>query len=191
METRRGTSCPGCGLTLPEIDGPVHRYMRTSPACWAVYGRVLAREYGDAQLLITHRFGVDAYAVQHPGGTDRQSIQSVALHLVRLGLSLDRDLSPDEVNGIAVRLGKVKQGFTWLRPPADRGAVTVADVDAARSTKAHAEAVRRWARSAFDASREHHAQIIAWIEALDRSDSNRSAPTCPSRRTGRNDTRGT
>ena len=69
--------CLSCGGVFPDIDGPVHRYMKSSPGCWAVYGEVLAREYEDPYFFEVHRLTVDAYAVQHPGSTDRQSIQSV------------------------------------------------------------------------------------------------------------------
>ena len=68
------------------MEGPTHRYMQSTPGCWAAFGRVLAREYEDQRYFEVHRLTVDAYAVQHPGIPGRQSIQSVAFHLVRLGL---------------------------------------------------------------------------------------------------------
>ena len=110
------SKCPGCGLVLAEQEGPTHPYMHCSAACWQVYGRVLAREYGNPDLLVTHRLTVDAYAVQHPGGADRKSIQSVGLHLARLHLTLDRQLRPEQVNKVAIRLGARKAGFVWLDP---------------------------------------------------------------------------
>lgn len=69
--------CPGCGVRLPESDGPVHAYLESSPACWAAYGQVLAREYGTPALMDVHRLSVDACAVQHPGGHSRQAIRTV------------------------------------------------------------------------------------------------------------------
>ena len=41
MEIER---CLGCGAELPVFAGPVHRYMESSPGCWAAYGEVLARD---------------------------------------------------------------------------------------------------------------------------------------------------
>ena len=61
------TDCPGCGLELPQRDGPVHPYIGASAACWSLYGEVLTREYGDASYRSAHRLTLDAYAVQHPG----------------------------------------------------------------------------------------------------------------------------
>ena len=48
-------------------DGPTHPYYGCSPACWARYGEVLAREFQDPAYFGLHQLTVDAYAVQHPG----------------------------------------------------------------------------------------------------------------------------
>jgi hypothetical protein len=41
------------------------------------------------------RLAVDAYAVQHPGTTERRAVQSVAVHLISLYFVLER-ASPTE-----------------------------------------------------------------------------------------------
>src|SRR4051812_1460015 len=91
-------SCPGCGGMFPEMEGPIHRYMESSPACWATYGEVLALEYSNPAYAENYRFGVDAYAVQHPGRPSPQSIQSVAVHLIRLCLLLECGLELSRAN---------------------------------------------------------------------------------------------
>ena len=53
-------TCPGCGLLAPRSEGPVHRYMLSSPGCWALYGELLAREYGDVRYMAAHRLTIDA-----------------------------------------------------------------------------------------------------------------------------------
>lgn len=143
---------------------PIAICARAPPA--RVFGQVLAREYSDRSLLPIHRFSVDAYAVQHPGGTGRQSIQSVGLHLSRLYLTIDRDLTLDKVNRIAILLSARKKTFAWLTPPASRGELTVSHVAEADSTLVHSERVRNWARSAFGAWSDHHAQVAAWTRDL-------------------------
>jgi hypothetical protein len=35
--------CPGCGVELPAVDGPTHRDLESSPACWAVSGETIER----------------------------------------------------------------------------------------------------------------------------------------------------
>jgi uncharacterized protein DUF5946 len=58
--------CVGCDGMFPTIDGPAHRYMKSSAGCWEVYGEVLSREYSDPAFWAVHRLTADTYAVQHP-----------------------------------------------------------------------------------------------------------------------------
>ncbi len=167
-ETAQLGRCCGCGGLFAGSDGPTHRYMESSPGCWAAYGEVLAREYGDPSYLHVHRLGVDAYAVQHPGQPSPQSIQSVGVHLIRLYLFLERGLTPANANDAMLAAAKWKREFVWLDPPPSRGAVTVADVHAATTPAAHADAVRAWARSAWEAWTPHHAMVRAWAARAER-----------------------
>jgi hypothetical protein len=158
--------CPGCAAQFTAIDGPTHPYMESSPACWHAFGQVMVREYGNDKAFATHRLSVDAYAVQHPGGDSRQAIQSVGLHLVRLCMFLERGLTPEAANDAMLRAGKTKSKMFKLARPANLGEVTVADVLAAQGDEAHAAAVRRWARSVWEAWAEHHATVRAWADSV-------------------------
>jgi hypothetical protein len=162
--------CFSCGGEYPDIDGPVHRYMKSSPGCWAVYGEVLAREYGNPAYFEVHRLTVDAYAVQHPGAHDRQSIQSVALHLVRLCLFIEHGLSAEEANDAMLETAKDKDRFIYLEPPSSKGRITAADVAMAASPAQHKDLVRRWAHSCWKAWSAHHATIDGWLPARYRGD---------------------
>ena len=87
------------------VDGPTHRYIGASAGCWALYGEVLAREYGDYALYVpVHRLTVDAYAAQHPGEASRRAVQSVAVHLIRLHFRLERDLPHTQANALMLRV---------------------------------------------------------------------------------------
>jgi len=159
-------ACPGCGVVLPAVDGPVHRYMESSAACWARYGEILAREYSDPELMQEcHRLTTDTFAVQHPGRPSPQSIQSVAIHLIALHAVLDLGLSHEQTRALLSRAADNMQ-FQWLDRPANLGAVTVADVARAGSNAEHIEAVRSWANAAWQAWSPHHAQVRAWMERL-------------------------
>ena len=160
--------CIGCGGRFPEIDGPVHRYMESSPGCWAAFGEVLAREYGDPTYFEVHRLAVDAYAVQHPGSPSPQSIHSVGVHLIRLCLFLEHGLSPEKANNAMLEVAKFKHHFVWLEPPASLGSITVADVVKAKTVQAHKSVVRAWAQSAWDAWSPHHDTIRTWLSAITR-----------------------
>jgi hypothetical protein len=156
--------CPGCGAIFPRIEGPTHRYLESSPGCWAAYGEVLAREYGDPLLFEqVHRLTVDAYAVQHPGQPSPQSIQSVALHLISLCLLFEHGATPQEATAAIGAGTKTKSRYVWLSPPASLGTLTVAYVQPATEAQAHAESVRRWASAAWSAWSTHHATVRSWL----------------------------
>ena len=157
------TKCPGCGLLLPVEDGPVHAYIGSSPACWRRFGEVLAREFQDEKWFRPHQITTDAYAVQHPGLPERRSIQSVALHLMTLGMVLERRLDP----ALAPRLHRqmaARPAFTWLEPPSMEGRMNVVDVLAARDPETHQRLIRQWAADVWEAWSPHHETIWKWVD---------------------------
>ena len=156
--------CMWCKGVWPELQGPTHRYMQSTPGCWAAYGRVLAREYQDQRFFEVHRLTVDAYAVQHPGVPGRQSIQSVAIHLVRLCLFLERGLAPEKANAAMLAAAKFKTQFHWLEPPSSLGVLTVADVEKAAGVDEHKLAVRTWAAQMWRVWSPHHHVIRTWVD---------------------------
>ena len=160
--------CPSCGGHFAEAGGETHPYMLSSAGCWAQFGQVLAREYSEPQLRATHRLSVDAYAVQHPGSTERRAIQSVGLHLARLKIQLDRSLPPRETNDVMLGLSKFKNSLPYLKPPTSFG-ITVADIPLDTSLESHSAAVREWASDAWSTWKAHHEFIRTWAKmALER-----------------------
>jgi len=143
----------------------VHRYLESSPACWAAYGEVLEREYADAAYRGVHRLTVDAYAVQHPGRPSPQTIRSAAVHLIRLCLILEHGVATEAAVAAMLAAAARKGAYHWLEPPAGRGARTVADVRRAATPAEHAARVRDWALDAWRAWAPHHAQVRAWLPA--------------------------
>jgi hypothetical protein len=159
--------CMWCKGVFPDGEGPTHKYMESTPGCWAAFGRVLTREYEDQRYFAIHRLTVDAYAVQHPGVASRQSIQSVGLHLVRLCLFLERGLAPDEANDAMLAAAKHKAHYHWLEPPSHLGALTVANVDASAGTEEHMSVVRSWASQMWAVWSPYHSTVRAWANAGD------------------------
>ena len=156
--------CMGCGGAFADIQGPTHRYIESSPGCWAAYGEVLAREYSDQAYFQVHRLTVDAYAVQNPGWPSPQSIQSVAVHLIRLYLVLETGLGLQRAND-AIKAAAEFRTYTWLTPPSSLGNITVADVRKAKDVEEYRQRVHAWAESAWGAWSPHHATIRAWRPA--------------------------
>ncbi len=157
------SECFSCGALVPDTEGPVHRYMDSSPGCWAIYGQVLAREYSDASYFRNHRLTVDAYALQHPGEPSPQTIQSIALHLGSLHLVFDCGSEPGEATALLQELSRHKTKFCWLEPPSNLGSVSVLDVWTTKGATAHLAAVRTWATATWSAWEQHHAQVQAWV----------------------------
>jgi Family of unknown function (DUF5946) len=155
--------CMGCGGLFADIQGPTHRYLESSPGCWAAYGEVLAREYSDPAYYRIHRLTVDAYAVQHTGHPTPQSIQSMAVHLISLCLVLERGVDVQRATAAMQEAVKAKGRFIWLTPPASLGTVNVAHVKAAHNAEEHEKLVHAWIRSAWDAWSPHHPTIREWL----------------------------
>lgn len=159
------TSCPGCGVELPAVEGPVHRYIESSPACWAAYGEVLAREYQNPEYMAVHRLTVDAYSVQHPGHPGRQATQSVCSHLISLCAVIERGLTHGEATKLLGRaVASIK--FAWLEPPPSMGPITVVSILPASTAADHQRAVERWALSSWQAWSAHHVTIRKWAAQL-------------------------
>jgi hypothetical protein len=158
-------TCIGCRGLVPQMDGPTHPYMESSPGCWHVYGVVLSREYADPAFRVVHRLTVDSYAVQHPGRPSAQAIQSVCVHLISLYLVLERGLAAAYATRVMGAATRAKERFFWLTPPPSLGVVTVSDVAGAATPLQHEERVRAWAQAAWSAWAEHHATVRGWAPA--------------------------
>lgn len=160
-------SCFGCGGVFANVVGPTHRYMESTPGCWAAYGEVLARQYADASYAVAGQMTVDAYAVQHPGRESPQSIQSVALHLMSLCLQFEHERTPAEATQAVARVANDKLRFRWLLPPAERGELNVGDAYRARNAEEHVRIVRDWASSAWRAWSKYHSTVREWLAAAE------------------------
>lgn len=149
---------------VPVEDGPTHRYLESAPACWRLYGEILAREYESPIYWQVHHLTVDAYAIQHPGRQSAQTIQSAAIHLVRLCLQLEQGMEEDGVLRATRALAQRKGDLVWLVPPESRGGLSVLDVHEALDASEHASSVRSWAKEAWSAWSQHHDQVRRWAD---------------------------
>src|SRR5690606_12030993 len=110
--------CPACGGLFPDREGPTHQYLESSAGCAAACGELFACHYSNmAYFADVYRLANDAYAVQHPGRPSTQTIGSVGVHLIRLCLTFEHGLRPEQANAAVLDAGRRKQEFFWLRPP--------------------------------------------------------------------------
>lgn len=161
------TACPGCGLELPEATGPTHAYIGASPACWQLYGELLAREFSQVVAWDVHGLAVDAYAAQHPGAESRRSTQSVALHLMALELRFGDGVADGDVRERLLRsaAARAPAGLRRLAPPRPLGTLTVRDV-VDRDPDEHREAVELWAAGVHEAWAPHRDTVRAWLDEV-------------------------
>jgi CTP:molybdopterin cytidylyltransferase MocA len=159
--------CPGCGARyLPQMLDETHPYIGASPACWATFGELLAREFGNVTFGRVHRQSVDVYSVQHPGTDDRRQRLSVALHLIGLCHWLEHGVEFDRLTSLTQQLANEDRAWPWLAPPTSFP-MTVGDVLVARDGPEHVRLVTRWAQSTWEAWSDHHATVRGWAaEAL-------------------------
>jgi hypothetical protein len=155
-------ACPGCGLELPELDAPTPADVGASPACWALYGRLLVYEYSQAPSARLHRLTVDTYAVQHPSAQEHCSFWSLGLHLIGLCLLLERGASARQTTKLLAQVFEHPPSFRRLEPPVPNGTITVSDVISARNPDEHARLVEQWARSVWNAWAPDHAAVQGW-----------------------------
>ncbi|MCB9832834.1 MAG: hypothetical protein H6807_10190 [Planctomycetes bacterium] len=158
-------TCPGCRVELEPFEGPTHRYIESSPACWAKYGELLAREYEDRRFMTVHRLTVDAYAVQHPGQDSPQAVRSVAGHLISLHAIFEHDLPVGQATPLLRRMRDFDD-YVRLERPVRPGTLDVLHPLAATTAEEHESRVRAWARSAYESWAREHQRIADWYRRL-------------------------
>jgi hypothetical protein len=157
--------CIGCGAVVPKEDGETHPLFPSAAACRRIYGEILAREYADPAYKRVYRLSVDTWPVQHPGEASEKAARSLAGHLVRLCIVLEREWPLERANDIMVKFSDLqKRQFPWLAPPKHRGVITVVDVHSAMDAESHCCRVLDWAQCTWDAWQAHHAQIREWAD---------------------------
>ncbi len=168
--------CPGCQASLPKSNGATHRYIGASPACWGIYSALNA---GSPPLAPepTISLLVDAYAAQHPGTPNPQSIQSVAVHLLTLYGVLLKNVEHHNALWIRRRALRNKNRsqpmpYHWLTPPSFIGTTTVFDIVQASTPSARTELAKQYIDDVWQTWAQAHLSTISdWYERFVLSDS--------------------
>lgn len=163
-------TCPGCGVRLPGVDGPTHRYIGASAGCWALFSALFNGGQPPMVPAPTNTLLVDAYAVQHPGQPSPQAVQSVAVHLITLYGVLVQDLAVDKVLWVRQRVlrpgksGKHER-FEWLPPPDLLTTMTVVDIVNGATPADRTELAAQYVDTVWEQWQQKHAATIAdWYE---------------------------
>lgn len=159
-------TCVGCGMKTDAIEGAVHKYLGSSPGCWARFGELLAREYENYEYMAVHGLTVDAYALQHPGQENPQTRSSAYVHLASLYCYFELGKPVAALSRIKQEMTKYKSGFVWLEPPQNITAITVADVLQAETAIQHCDNAKQWAAYVYQQWRGHHDAIASALSPL-------------------------
>ena len=171
MPTRDVEVCPDCGAKLPAFDGPTHRYIGASPACWALFAELVNAGNPPLAPAPLNDLITDAYAVQHHGTPSPQTIQSVAVHLLVLYGILVREVAPGSAQWIrerAMRRGREAKHdrFRWLAPPALHGSLTIADIAQGATPADRAETAGKFVTQVWELwARQYEPIIGTWYDA--------------------------
>ena len=131
--------------------------------CQEIFDGLLARDFSNVAYFAVHRMLVDTYALQHP---DRYcaSAKSLAAHLT--GLCWLVEHSGSRAVGSEALRRWLNGGPQLEKPevPSIRGWLTIGDLPQGEDPGAHAQAVDRWARSAWEAYSALHPLARQWIQ---------------------------
>jgi hypothetical protein len=152
-------TCQGCGIILPQEQGLEHPYMKGSPSCWKGFGLLLEAQYSDLQRMRFHQLVVDSYAVQHPGSTLNQQVQSVGIHLMTLALFIEDGLDPSLGTQIHQKMVE-RPVFSYLPRPSDVGTLKFDHIPLLGVPRAE---VYEWATSSWNAWSDHHSRVDSWL----------------------------
>lgn len=157
-------TCSGCGRAIAG----------GAAGCRAEFDNLVGRDFSDPRFFAVHRLFVDVYALQHPDEFCR-SAKSLAAHLGGLCLILEHAASA--ATGAAALRAWLDGPRALDKPPipADRGAITLADLAGIEDHALWREALRRWADAVWAAWRDLHPIARTWVvEALASGRSGRS-----------------
>jgi hypothetical protein len=153
-------SCLRCGALVPDVSGPVHKYVPSAPGCWHTFGQVQADESLRFGYPPAHRIIVDAYMAQHPGdGSDRRDRQSVFVHLAGLCAVLELKIEPNCATDVLRRVLQAREDFPLLSRQNGPGELTVLHLVGASDLDDYQHRARAWASAVWAAWESHHARI--------------------------------
>lgn len=145
------TSCPGCGLALPDR-GMTDR-MNASQACWELYGELAAYTLARGREFI-HQHGVDAYQAQH--AVRRNSGIGIPFSLIGLCMAVERRATGLQVQRAHMVLGPEKRDWPRFDPPREPAAITVCDVLEAEPGDARDAMLMKWCTAIWESWANAH-----------------------------------
>lgn len=157
-------ACPRCGARTPDIAGPTHPYMVSSPGCWRAFTELQADELTRFGYPPAHGLAVDAYAATHGGeGSQRRDRQSVCLHLMAICLLLETDRGPESRMMLLREMTATKVDWPTLRRPPGTPSLNLQHPAAGVDVEDYSNRVGQWARAVWDFWTPEHPRVRALL----------------------------
>jgi len=152
-------TCPQYGAAVPDVTGPVHKYVPSAPGCWQLWTDP-GRGGPPVRIPPAHRVVVDAYMAQHPGdGHDRRDRQSVFVHLAGLYAVLEQHMDPAQATNVLRRVLQRYDDFPLLGRDDGPGELTVVYLVGSRDLADYENRALAWGRAVWLAWSQHHELI--------------------------------
>jgi hypothetical protein len=157
-------ACPQCGARTPDIDGPTHPSMVSSPGCWRAFAELQADELARFGYPAAHGLAVDAYAATHGGdGLQRRDRQSVCLHLMAICLLLETDRGPEARITLLREMTATKVDWPTLRRPPGIPSLSLKHAAAAVGVEQYSARVDQWVHAVWDFWTPEHPRVRALL----------------------------
>lgn len=157
--------CPGCRLRMPVDKATAYDgYYHCSPECWSVYSEVLGTQYSNAIIFgQIHQMTVDAYALQHAGGSHKN--KSIAIHLSGLHAVNNLGIPQTQIPHLLQRLANHIKHWPYYEPPQSTGPMTAFDIALADTPEKHILRVKKWADFVWNAWSDHYTKVALFVSS--------------------------
>jgi hypothetical protein len=115
-----------------------------------------------SQSSFIHQHVVDAFAAQHADVSSKPI--TVAFALIGLYLHVEKNYSGKDVQDTHMRLARQRRQWPRLRPPDQRGGITVHDVVAAPAGPERDAMIHKWCVSVWDAWKPERESVAALLK---------------------------
>jgi hypothetical protein len=152
--------CPGCGLTLPTLDGERDGRYNASLACRELYDQLSAYTLEHADPSFIHQHIVDAYGASHTGPMTKQVMGAFAL--AGLYLTIEKNYTGKQVQEAHIAMAKTDTAWPRFTAPAKPEQLTASNVQSVLSATAGAKrdaAILQWCRDVWQTWESEHAAV--------------------------------
>lgn len=155
------TVCPGCGLTLPKIDGPLLAGYNASSECIALFSQLSAFTNLLGDVEFSHQHVVDAYGAQHTGLYTKKVVPTMTL--VGLYLMLEHGYTGKQVQRAHMVIADQTKDWPDFTRPTELASLTILDVLKVSDSE-KLGMLRKWCEAVWESWHGEHEKVIAFTK---------------------------